>query len=652
MKNIVKSVFFAAIAIVLAFSTLSCVEKSGSDKLPKTTVIDGITYNISTDSCDLNSDCSADGAICYKNYCANPSVEAPKLCTSDSECTDSSKPVCSSSGECIAKTCEKACASGYSCYDGECIKIYQGCLANTDCKSDELCNNGVCEVKGCSSDADCGPLEKCSNGSCLVEQEALPIDEAKVSSPVMNNSGNQPQKMPVVTNGINQLSKLGTVDGKQIKDLIMKVSYLCELGKGERVISGLAKENKIPVGCKAAIDIKAANVAKISLEPQSNLTADDSFKLSDGSHRLLVKHTDESANETTKTLQLIFKAYGPNGGILDIIKKDIHITFNEQKLFLLVLKKNGDKYEALNAENNVIKLGDLNTNKPIDLKVLTQAKANISISSGKMKFKNNKMKTEANSAKLLETSATALALPYQTGNAGITATLGDLTKSIQLQYELIGNYFSDKKLKFVVLKMKPRADMKDVIAKLSTAEARKISLKFELKINDKKFVSEPIYNPKYFVNDKFYYVVMGPWKEGNGEMLSISNFDIDLSDINKDNLVYLSFAKGSNMQDYIEFSQAIFFTPDYYLLASYYDKDELPAVVGSLSPKSPINQNGEILPESYCHFYTYENNPIDIDYFFEDKNQGRGDLGGFKGCSTEYIKIFGSDNSLFDYQQD
>ena len=65
------------------------------------------------------------------------------------------------------------CNTGQLCQGRNCVKDPSYCTQDSECASDQVCDNGSCKIKsstGCQKDEECGNNQTCNNGSCIVPE--------------------------------------------------------------------------------------------------------------------------------------------------------------------------------------------------------------------------------------------------------------------------------------------------------------------------------------------------------------------------------------------------------------------------------------------------------------------------------------------------
>jgi hypothetical protein len=149
------------------------------------------------EQCDDSSLCKS-GMLCART--TNDQALCVRICRDDNSCQPEGGTCTRSPGfrfcSCANST---SCKYGYRCQtiSGQtsiCIQAPK-CQNSGDCKSDELCKNGVCVSAKCARDDNCAPAESCVAGQCVAKSspettpQELPNTPDEITPP---DAGTQP----------------------------------------------------------------------------------------------------------------------------------------------------------------------------------------------------------------------------------------------------------------------------------------------------------------------------------------------------------------------------------------------------------------------------------------------------------------------------
>jgi Cys-rich repeat protein len=118
--------------------------------------------------CTTNADCGA-GMICDARHTCVP---GPTSCTGSTQCAPGcycASGTCHETGLCTTDSDCTAYGAGFTCQNGTCAPgpSTQGCTANSQCATGELCHMGQCTKPACTGNSDCPAGQECVNATCL-----------------------------------------------------------------------------------------------------------------------------------------------------------------------------------------------------------------------------------------------------------------------------------------------------------------------------------------------------------------------------------------------------------------------------------------------------------------------------------------------------
>lgn len=114
-------------------------------------------------SCRNTADCTGTD-VCQNGKCVPPATSG---CTADSECKDPANPVCRS-GACGPRCRDTGdCTSPNVCQNGNCVPVGTPPCSISNCPAPNQCIDGICTPSSCLNDNGCTPPNICKNGVCV-----------------------------------------------------------------------------------------------------------------------------------------------------------------------------------------------------------------------------------------------------------------------------------------------------------------------------------------------------------------------------------------------------------------------------------------------------------------------------------------------------
>ncbi|HUU00274.1 MAG TPA: hypothetical protein VM425_02405 [Myxococcota bacterium] len=180
--------FLSCLALVVFFAACSSEGPSyvpcpnGDVDCPaNATCVDGECK--AADSCTGDGDCH-DGRVCDGGFCRMPQCTQDSDCAAKQHCADNicvdgdcrvdqdceANFFCDENYKCLANECatDGDCAPAEFCDSGRCKpRQVVNCTGDTECRDDELCLDGTCQIApACSADTDCPTGTVCTDGKC------------------------------------------------------------------------------------------------------------------------------------------------------------------------------------------------------------------------------------------------------------------------------------------------------------------------------------------------------------------------------------------------------------------------------------------------------------------------------------------------------